>query len=153
MKIKAHAILRTSLAKTVENNCHTFLILGIVMKKRYYSSLFNHSIFACPWTVYQKFIVVIWYLFTFWGKKKKKKKQRKNAFFQDCFFDNQILNKFIVCMWTDKDTTLKNTLKVVIFEETEFKVYDFFKNCSFRKLQIVQSSQLRPKHTFLDVNH
>ena len=64
-----------------------------------------------------------------------------------------MLNKFIVCVWTARGISLKNIQQVDIFEETEFKDYDFLKNRSFRKLQIVQSGQLRSKHAFLDVDH
>ena len=52
--------------------------------------------------------------FRFYGKK------HKNAFFQECVFINQILNKFFVCVWTARRTTLKNIKKVDIFGETEF---------------------------------
>ena len=51
------------------------------------------------------------------------------------FFVNQIFNKFIVCVWTARRYTLKNTQKVDIFEEMDF-FYDFVKNRYFRKLTI-----------------
>ena len=53
-------------------------------------------------------------MFSFWSK------NRKNTFFQEWFFVNQIFNKFIVCMWTTRYTTLINTKKVDNFEESEF---------------------------------
>ena len=53
-------------------------------------------------------------MFRLWGK------NRKLTFFQEYFFVNQIFNKFIVCVWTARCTTLKNTPKVDMFEETDF---------------------------------
>ena len=55
----------------------------------------------------------------------------KRIFFED-FFLNQIFNKFIVCMWTARYTTMKNTQNVDMFEETDF--LRFSQNHNFRKL-------------------
>ena len=47
-------------------------------------------------------------MLSFWGKK------HEHSFFQEINFFNQIFNQLIMCIWTVRCTTLKNTKKVDI---------------------------------------
>ena len=62
---------------------------------------------------------------SFWGKK------RKNAFVQECVFVNKIFNKFVVCVWIARRTTLKKLKKLTSLKKRNF--YDFLKKSQFPK--------------------
>ena len=106
---------------------HNFQILGVLMKKWYYSAAMFHSIFACPRTlVYRKFKVVIWLCLVFGVK------NVKTHFFKIVL----LLTKFVtssLCAYEQLGAPHWKTVKKMIFFKKQIFYY-FLKHHNFRKL-------------------
>ena len=101
----------------------------ILMKMRHKFIAFDHSIFACSWTLFNRcFNVRVLVMHSFWDITPRKKKQRKTHFFQENKFFNQFsTSSFCACKqlgapdWQilEKLKLLKNKI-VTIFSKMAF---------------------------------